>query len=69
MKQGFAVRGMHCTSCALEIDESLEELEGVKSSRTSYHKQRIEVEFDDSRIDISVIERVIGELGYQATSQ
>lgn len=38
-KQKLLIRGMHCSSCAMTIDEELEELEGVAEARTSFRKQ------------------------------
>src|SRR5205085_6844385 len=32
----FKISGMHCTSCAMNIDGEIEELEGVLSSSTHY---------------------------------
>ena len=59
---------MHCSSCAMTIDEALEELDGVARSKTSYRKQRTEVAFDDERTDVDGIARVIKRLGYDAAS-
>ena len=33
------IQGMHCSSCAMNIDFDLEDLDGVKSAKTSYAKQ------------------------------
>ena len=48
------------------IDEELEELDGVQQASTSYGKQRTEVEFDDSRVEIGLIIAKVAELGYTA---
>lgn len=59
------IEGMHCASCAMNIDEELEELEGVQESRTSYRKQTTEVSFDESRTGLDDIDRAIKGLGYE----
>lgn len=64
LKQKFQVEGMHCTSCALTIDEELEELKGVKRSKTVYARQITEVEYDEKVIDKTAIVEVIGKNGY-----
>ena len=61
----LAIKGMHCASCAMNIDEELEELDGVQKSKTSYRKQTTEVSFDESRTGLDDIDRVINGLGYE----
>lgn len=66
MKQRLQVHGMHCASCAMLIDDELEELEGVKASSTSYARQRTDVDFDESRVGVQQLVGKIAELGYDA---
>ena len=65
VKKKFEIDGMHCTSCALNIDFDLEDL-GVKTSKTSYAKQESEVEFDEEKISLSQILKQIQKTGYKA---
>ncbi len=58
--------GMHCSSCAMNIDFDLEDLGGVKSAKTSYAKQITEVEFDEGKISESEIADQIKKTGYSA---
>ena len=57
---------MHCSSCAMNIDFDLEDLEGVKSAKTSYAKQVTEVEFDDEKMSQIEITEQIKKTGYTA---
>lgn len=59
------IDGMHCTSCAMNIDFDLEDL-GVKSSKTNYAKQESEVEFDEEKIKTQDILDQIKKTGYPA---
>jgi len=59
------VDGMHCASCALLIEEELEELDGVTEAKASFRRQRARVVFDDARVVPAILEK-IGELGYRA---
>lgn len=61
------IDGMHCSSCALNIDFDLEDLEGVKSSKTNYAKQESEVEFEEGMIKLEHILKQIEKTGYNAT--
>lgn len=62
----FNISGMHCSSCAMNIDFDLEDLEGVKSAKTSYAKQITEVEFDESKINEDKITEQIKKTGYSS---
>ncbi|HRN70112.1 MAG TPA: heavy-metal-associated domain-containing protein [Candidatus Woesebacteria bacterium] len=54
--------GMHCTSCAMNIDGELEDTEGVKEAKTNYAKQQTEVTFDPEKISIDKIISIIKKL-------
>ena len=57
---------MHCSSCAMNIDFDLEDLEGVKTSKTSYAKQESEVEYDEDKIKFDEVVGQIKKTGYNA---
>ncbi len=61
------IEGMHCTTCAMNIDGELEDTEGIKSASTNYAKQETEVEFDENKVDDKKIVEIIKEVGYSAT--
>ena len=65
-KQKLQINGMHCTSCAMNIDFDLEDLEGVEKAQTSYAKQQTEVEFDEEKINEETIIKTIKNTGYTA---
>jgi copper chaperone CopZ len=65
VREKIKIDGMHCTSCAMTIDFDLEDLEGVKSSKTNYAKQESEVEFDEEKIKLSQILEQIQKTGYK----
>lgn len=66
IKKKFKIIGMHCTSCAINIDGELEDTAGVKQSNTSYAKQQTEVEFDQNKIEAKKIIEIIKQVGYDA---
>lgn len=66
-KVKLKIEGMHCTSCAMNIDGDLEDLlEGVKSSSTNYAKSETEVEFDEGKVKTEDIIKTIEKTGYKA---
>lgn len=60
------IKGMHCSSCALNIDGELEDTDGIHESNTSYAKQITTVTFNSNLIDEPKIVEVIKRVGYQA---
>ncbi|MGH2383355.1 MAG: heavy-metal-associated domain-containing protein [Candidatus Limnocylindria bacterium] len=60
------IKGMHCGSCAMNIDDGLEDLEGIAEAKTSFRKEITEVSFDESRVDVDGIRQTIRALGYEA---
>ncbi len=54
--------GMHCTSCAMNIDGELEDTEGVKEAKTNYAKQQTEVTFDPKKVSIDKMISVIRKI-------
>lgn len=63
------IKDMHCSSCAMSIDFDLEDLEGVKSAKTSYAKQVSEIEFDEEKISETKITEQIKKTGYTAIQE
>lgn len=62
----FQITDMHCTSCALNIDGTLEDLPGVESADTSYAKGHTQVQYDPKKVTTEQLSEAIQELGYTA---
>lgn len=65
-KSTLVVTGMHCPSCSILIDESLEEIPGVVSSSTDLRRETTTVEYDPAQTSLTTIADEIGKLGYSA---
>ena len=61
------IEGMHCTSCAMNIDGNLEDLEGVISSDTSYASSLTTILYDPEKVTEKDLIKNIKETGYSAT--
>ncbi|MFH2019413.1 MAG: heavy-metal-associated domain-containing protein [bacterium] len=64
----FKLSGLHCTSCSLNIDGTLEDTKGVLSSATSYAKSQTNISYDPTIIDKNSLIKVITNLGYQVVA-
>jgi copper chaperone CopZ len=60
----LAVPTVHCTSCKLNIQERLEEVDGVGSSVVDLDSKRVRVEYDPSVVDPAAIRAAIEDAGY-----
>jgi len=59
------ITGMHCVSCAINIDFELEDLEGVKEATTNYAKQQTVITYDPEATSIKKIRDVFQKLDYE----
>lgn len=60
----FKIEGMHCTSCAMNIDGELEDTEGVISATTNYAKSKTVISYDPSKVTQDKLKQVIESLEY-----
>ncbi|GMU25631.1 heavy metal translocating P-type ATPase [Patescibacteria group bacterium] len=58
------IRGMHCASCALTIQKSLEAVHGVSAASVNFATERANIEFDESLAAREHLENAIRESGY-----
>jgi len=58
------VNGMHCADCALNIERSIEHLEGVLEASVNYVSGTATIYFDPYRVDADKIRRAIAKPGY-----
>ena len=63
----FAVSGMHCHGCGLLIDDTLEDLPGVVSSKTSRRSGTATVELDPEVVSREEVAQAIRAAGYLVT--
>lgn len=58
------IKGMHCKSCAVIIEDSLEEMDGVIEAKASYELNEVKVKFDESKTNLDEIKLCIKKEGY-----
>jgi copper chaperone CopZ len=64
-KLTLKIDGMHCTSCSLNIDGELEDMEGISEANTNYVKSISEIIYDPKKVSINSIKQAIVKLGYK----
>jgi len=63
-----SVPTVHCQSCKLNIEESLEELDGVESSAVDLDTKQVTVTFDPNTTDERTVTATIEQAGYPVTA-
>ncbi len=62
----FRVDGMHCASCSMLIDDTVQDLPGVVTSTTSYKQQLTAVHIAIGGATPDEVAAAIADLGYRA---
>ncbi|MGZ7049154.1 MAG: heavy metal translocating P-type ATPase, partial [Methanobacterium sp.] len=63
-KTEIKVSGMSCASCALNIENNLNEVEGVDEARVNFGTERATVEYDSEKVKLHELEKKIEDVGY-----
>ena len=66
MKKIIPIQGMHCASCAINIEEDLKRTKGVRSASVNYATTKATIEFDEQKTDLKKLAAVVKQAGYEA---
>jgi Cu+-exporting ATPase len=64
-KQIFKISGMHCASCAANIEAALKKAKGVNSLNVNLANEKLYLDFDPAEISVPKIKKIVSGLGYQ----
>ncbi len=62
----FPITGMHCTSCAMNIQRRLKKISGVHEAHVNYANEVATVEFDGASATEHSVAHAVDSLGYHA---
>ncbi|KAF0091249.1 MAG: Cu2+-exporting ATPase [Fusobacteria bacterium] len=65
IKKTYNIEGMHCASCARNIEKELEGLEGVSKGLVNLANEKLVLEFDDKFVSEDKIIEVIAGIGFK----
>jgi copper chaperone CopZ len=68
-KVEFIINGMTCVSCEEHVNHEVKKLTGIISSNVSYENGKAIIEFDNSKANITEIEKAINSTGYSVTDK
>ncbi len=67
IKQVFQCPEMYCSTCVMKLEGLEDSLDGIRRVTASYHKQQMEVLYDESRVTEAEIIAAAKQLGFTAT--
>ncbi len=68
-KAAVSIAGMHCASCAVNIEKGLAMLPGVRQARVNYASEKAFVEYDPAETSLVKIRNAILGAGYEAATK
>jgi len=66
IKKVFRILDMECPACAMRLEGLEDDVPGIRQVSASYHKQTMQVEFDEQVISEAEIIAAAQKLGYTA---
>ncbi|MEK7503655.1 MAG: heavy metal translocating P-type ATPase [Patescibacteria group bacterium] len=61
----FKIHGMHCASCAANIEHALQKETGIKSANVNFAVEKLYLEYDPVVVSLEKIKNAVAKLGYQ----
>ena len=68
-KAEIKISGMHCASCALNIEKSLQGMEGVDEAQVNFGTEKATVEYDPEKLQIDQLEEKVQDAGYSVVNE
>ncbi|OPX63610.1 MULTISPECIES: heavy metal translocating P-type ATPase [unclassified Methanoregula] len=68
-KAELKITGMHCATCAVNIEESLTKIKDVEKAQVNFGTDSAHVEFDPEKVTIHEIEKAVKDAGYDVVNQ
>jgi len=68
-KAEIKISGMHCASCALNVEKSLNKVEGVAEAQVNFGTEKATVEYDANKVELQELEDIVKETGYGVVNE
>jgi copper chaperone CopZ len=66
IKKTFRVPDMHCSNCVMHVESIEDDLPGIRQVSASYHKLKMVVEYDETKVTDEQIVEAVRKKGYMA---
>lgn len=61
----ISISGMHCASCAQNIENALKKTPGVLNVNVSYASEKANIEYNEQQVNLDTLKKVIESTGYK----
>jgi Cu+-exporting ATPase len=68
-KAEIKIAGMHCATCAVNIEESLAGLKDVTKAQVNFGTDTAHVEYDPAKVSLSTLEEAVKSAGYDVVNR
>lgn len=68
-KANIKISGMSCASCALNVEKSLEKMEGVNEAHVNLGTEEATVEYDSEKLGLNQLEDAVEDAGYGVVNE
>jgi Cu+-exporting ATPase len=68
-KAELKISGMHCATCAVNIEESLSQIKDVSKVQVNFGTDTAHVEFDPQKVSITELEKAVKDVGYDVVNR
>ena len=68
-KAEIKISGMHCATCAINIEESLSQIKDVSKVQVNFGTDTAHVEFDPRKVSINDLEKAVKDVGYDVINR
>jgi P-type Cu+ transporter len=68
-KAEIKISGMHCASCALNVEKTLQDVEGVEDAQVNFGTEKATVEYDPDKVELGKLEEKVQGAGYGVVNE
>ena len=68
-KAEIKISGMHCASCALNVEKTLQDVDGVEDAQVNFGTEKATVEYDPDKVELGKLEEKVQEAGYGVVNE
>ena len=68
IKKTYRVKGMHCQGCENRVKRMLQKNEAIQHVEASHLKEEVEITFDETKTDESVLVKTIEQLDFKVST-
>lgn len=68
-KAEIKISGMHCASCALNLEKSLKDVEGVEDAQVNFGTEKATVKYNPEKLKLPELEKTVENTGYGVVNE